>query len=291
MTGKLLIERGNNMEKLKSFNLQLFAEDEVTNDGEGVVDSPDAGLQQEVDFEGPEFTKDQDPEDDQGEEGEVADPQESEGQSPEENAQFKKMRLKAEAEARAKFEAEKAELARMKQEIEEQNRERALRDEFLSSDNVWKKADEEGVSEAVARKLLEAELNGKISSEKQKVRERFEFVQSEKLELQKDKFYNQIAPKMEEILRDRPDLNPSTVYYHLKGQMAEELFAGASKSSEKRTIANMQDSLKRRGTPAGSGGEVSGDTSNLSAEGRSMANAFGVDPRELANYVRKNKIR
>ena len=35
------------MEKLKSFNLQLFAE-EVTNDGGGVVDSPDLDPQQEA---------------------------------------------------------------------------------------------------------------------------------------------------------------------------------------------------------------------------------------------------
>lgn len=285
------------MEKLKSFNLQLFAE-EVTNDGEGVVDSPELDPQQEVDL-GPELLDpdfpdyDQDPEDEPSEPEDVADPQDSEGQtqSPEENAQFKKMRLKAEEEARAKLQAERAELARMKQEIEDHKREKALRDEYLSSDKVWQKADEEGVSESVAKKLLEAELESKISEEKKKVKERFDFVQNEKKELQKDRFYSQIAPKMEEILAQRPDLNPNTVYYHLKGQMAEELFSKSSKASQQRNIAEMQDSLKRRGNPVGSTGDTSGDTSNLTSEGRAMAEAFGVDPREIADYARKNKIK
>jgi len=262
------------MDNLKALvlNLQLFGEEEDPNDGEGVVDLPEEETPGEL-----------------SEEGGVADHQEPEGQTPEENAQFKKMRLRAEEEARTKLEAERAELTKLKREMEEKQQEKELRDEYLSPDKVWAKADEEGVSESVAKKLLEAELKSKIDSEKQKVRERFDFVQNEKRELQKDPFYNDLAPEMESILKERPDLNPSTVYYHLKGQKADELYNKHSKNSEKRTIANMQDSLKRRGSPASSSGDVNGDISNLSDFGKEMASAFGNDPREIAKYVRQNK--
>lgn len=271
----------NNLESLK-INLQLFAgdEDEFENDGEfeddvtddelDVVDSTDDSLE------------DEESEDDE----EVADPQESTKQSPKENAQFRKMRLKAEEEARKKFEAQHMELQKLKQEIEAEKQERKIKEEYLTQEKIWAKADEEGVSEAVARKLLEVEAKEVIEAEKRKVRERFELVENEKKQLQKDEFYNEIAPEMEKILAQRPELNPTTVYYHLKGQMANELFKKASKNAEKRTIANVQDGMRRRNVPSSSGG-ASDTLSVLSKEGLEMANAFGVDPREVAKRVKQ----
>jgi hypothetical protein len=270
----------NNLESLR-INLQLFAgdedefendgefEDDVTNDEFDVVDQTDDGL-----------------EDDEGENEDFTDPQESDKQSPQENAQFRKMRLKAEEEARKKFEAERMELQRLKQEIEAERQERKIREEHLTQEKIWEKADAEGVSESVARKLLEVEAKELIESEKRKVRERFELVENEKKQLQKDEFYNDIAPEMEKILAQRPDLNPSTVYYHLKGQMANELFKKASKNAEKRTIANVQDNMRRRNVPTSSSG-ASDTLSVLSKEGLEMANAFGNDPREVAKRVKQ----
>lgn len=277
--------KGVIMEDLKSFNfnLQLFAgdedefeqdeefEDEETDDELDVVDSTDDSLG-----------------DEEGGNEDFTDPQESNKQSPQENAQFRKMRLKAEEEARKKFEAERMELQKLKQEIEAEKQEKKIREEYLSQDKIWEKADEEGVSESVAKKLLEVEAKEMIEAEKRKVRERFEFVENEKKQLQSDEFYNEIAPEMEKILVQRPDLNPSTVYYHLKGQMANELFRKQTKNVEKRTIANIQDGMRRRNLPTSSGG-ASDTLSVLSKEGIEMANAFGVDPREVAKKVKKAK--
>jgi hypothetical protein len=271
------------MNNLKSFkiNLQLFAgdEDEFENDGELEDDVTDDELDV-VD------STDDDLEDDEGDNEDFTDPQESTKQSPQENAQFRKMRLKAEEEARKKFEAERMELQKLKQEIEAEKQERKIKEEYLSQDKIWAKADEEGVSETVARKLLEVEAKEVIEAEKRKVRERFELVENEKRQLQKDEFYNEIAPEMEKILVQRPDLNPSTVYYQLKGQMANELFKKASKDAEKRTIANVQDGMRRRNVPLSSGG-ASDTLSVLSKEGLEMANAFGNDPREVAKRVKQ----
>jgi hypothetical protein len=275
------------MENLEAFkiNLQLFAgEDDFTDDDLDVVDSDEDDLEDDVEQDDVDDLEDDESEDDE----EVADPQDSTKQSPKENAQFKKMRLKAEEDARKKFEAERNELMKLKKEIEDEKKERQLRSEFLTDEKIWQKADEEGVSESVAKKLLEVEFKEKLEEERRKTRERIEQVESEKRQLMKDEFYNEIAPEMEKILVQRPDLNPSTVYYHLKGQMANELFKKASKNVEKRTIANVQDGMRRRNVPSSSG-ESSDTLSNLSKDGFEMANAFGVDPREVAKYVKKAK--
>jgi hypothetical protein len=278
------------MENLKAFkiNLQLFGDEEdFTNDDLDVVDS-DAEVEDFEDDAEQDF-QDDDLEDEESEDDEeVADPQESTKQSPEENARMKKMRLKAEADAMKKFEAERNELMKLKQEIEAEKKERELKAEYLTDEKIWQKADEEGVSESVAKRLLEVEFKEKLEDEKRKTRERIEQVENEKRQLMKDEFYHDIAPEMEKILVQRPDLNPSTVYYHLKGQMANELFKKASKNVEKRTIANVQDGMRRRNVPSSSG-DSSDTLSHLSKEGHEMANAFGVDPREVAKYVKQNK--
>lgn len=276
------------MENLKTFNfdLQLFAGngdefeedgellDEETNDELDVVDPVESDIEDGEDFE------------EESEEEEVADPQESK-QTPQENARMKKMRLKAEEDARKKLQAEKDELEKMRLELQIEREARAEKDK-ITQDAIWDKADSEGISESAAKKLLEQEVESKVSQ----IKQRYETVQKQKEVLKKDAFYNEISPKMEEILKERPELEPQTVFYFLKGQMGDELYKKTVDKTTKKTVANIQDSMKRRSVPSSGSGEVAGDTSILSSEGKEMSNAFGVDPREVAKYVRsmrKNK--
>lgn len=281
----MLSLKGVIMENLKAFkiNLQLFAgdEDEFENDGEfeddETNDETDVVDQLEDEDDGEEL-------EDEGEEleGETAEPQDSK-QTPEENAQFRKMRLKAEEEARKKFQAEKDEFEKMKLELQIEKEARAEKDK-ITQDAIWEKADSEGISESAAKKMLEHEVEQKVSQ----IKDRFERVQNQKATLMNDPFYNEIAPEMEKVLKQQPELEPQTVFYYLKGQMGDELYKKTVSKTAKKTVANIQDGMRRRNIPTSSGG-ASDTFAILSKEGIEMSNAFGNDPREVAKYIKKNK--
>lgn len=270
------------MENIKAFtlDLQLFASDEDDFDYE-YDESLDEGTNDEPDVVDQADDEETGYGDEIGEEGEVAEPHAS-TQTPEENAKYKKMRLKAEEEARKKLEAEKDELAKLRAELEAERQERTLKEQKLTQDAIWDKADIEGVSESAAKKMLELE----VEQELKQLRQKIESVEKQKKELQRDEFYNDIAPQMEEILKTRPDLEPKTVFYYLKGEMGDQLYRKALDRTQKKTVANIQDSMRRRSVPAGASGDVTADTSILGQEGKEMTNAFGVDPRAVAKYVR-----
>lgn len=273
------------MKNLKSFNynLQLFAskgddfvedeelEDGETNDVADVVDEPE----DEVLEDGEEI-------EDEGEDGEVAEPQKSK-QTPEENAKHRKMRLKAEADANKKLQAEKDELEKMKLAFQIEKEAIAEKNK-ITQDAIWERADSEGISESAAKKLLEAEVENKVSQ----IKDRFEKVQQQKESLKKDPFYEKISPEMDKVLKEQPNLDPQTVFYYLKGQMGDELYKETVNKTAKTTVANIQDGMRRRNVPSSSGG-ASDTLSVLSKEGLEMASAFGNDPREIAKYVKSMK--
>ena len=270
------ISKSSDLEYLP-INLQLFGEEdveEVSDDMDDVVDYPDEPAEGDVEEEQDEYE-------------EVVEPQESK-QTPEENAQFAKMRKKAEEQVRKKLDAERAEIERMRRELEEEQAEKRVRQEYLSQQKIWDKADEEGVSEDIARKLLEAEVDKVISTEKTKVKERYEQLQAQKARYESDPFFDEVNKKAMEAINANPSLNYDTAYKFY----ADDYWRGNIKAQEtkavKRTIANVQDSMRRRSVPSG-GGNASNDVSILSKEGREMANAFGVDPREVAKYVKQSK--
>jgi hypothetical protein len=214
------------------------------------------------------------------------------GQTPEENAQFKKMRLKAEEQARLKVEAEfgerQAALDQKARDIEEREQEKRVMDSYLSDERVYAKADEEGVSEETAKKLLRLEAEKYIDGEKAKLRARYELIDAQKKLLKNDKHYALLEPEVEAVLKDNPHLDFQTVYYHQKGYRSEELDKQLSTKVEKKTVANIQDRSRRRvGTSEGSGDSNLVASAVLTRKGMEMSNAFGFDPREIAAYVQK----
>lgn len=226
---------------------------------------------------------------------ELADQEEDDrGQTPEENAQYKKMRLKAEEQARLKLEAEfndrQAALDQKARAIEEREKEKLVMEDYLSDERVYAKADEEGVSEETAKKLLRLEAEKYIEGEKAKLRERYKLIDTQKQALKSDRHYALLEPEVEDVLKQHPHLDFQTVYYHQKGLRGDELDKKLVSSSERRTVANIQDRSRRRiGSSEGSGEGSIIPSAVLTRKGMEMANAFGNDPREIAEYVQKTK--
>ena len=286
------------MLELLKVNLQLFADD----DQEDVVDSQDVSEMDdigEVESE-PNFEDDEIPFDDEGdgdsdisEEQEVADPEQKK-QSPQENAQYKKMRLRAYREAKEKiekeFEEEKKRVQQLRLQMEQDVAEKKIINEHMSSEKVAELAYDEGVSEEVARRILRAETQRIIEVEKQKVQQKFFEVQEQKKALQSKKYFKYVEKDVDALVEQNPNVSYEMAYKFIVGDKIDELEKIASKDTEKRTIANLHDRSRRRNVSGSDGGsDYQVAPSNIvSKDGLEMANVFGVDPRELAKYVKNN---
>ncbi len=272
-------------------NLQLFAENdttEVSGDEDIVVDYPDDDVEMEEDVE-EEFSDSE-----EGEEldEELTEPQEDDEdeskQTPQENAQFKKMRIKAEEQARKKLEAERIELQKLKQEIEESKTEKMIRDQHLSQQNIFDKADAEGVTEDVARRLLEAEVDKVIQSEKMKVKERFNAIQQQKLQYSKDKHFEEVDKLAQQAVDNNPNIDYHTAYKFFNYDIQKKYEGESEKNATKRTLANVQDRMKRRSVPSTNTAPVK---TNLSSTTMEINNFLGIDSREVAQHKKKNAHR
>lgn len=170
-----------------------------------------------------------------------------------------------------------------KREFEEAKNEKSIRDQYLSQEKIWDKADQEGVSEEVAKKMLELEVDKVIETEKVKVRQRFEQIQNQKAKYQTDPYFNEVNSLVEEAMRQDPNLDYDTPYKYFYYDKIRELDNTKEKNTVKRTLANVQDGMKRRTVPT----SVSSNEMNnsLSREGKEMANAFGVDSRKVAKRI------
>jgi len=149
---------------LQGFNLQLFADDESLpkwpqsepmetdySDASNVSEEQEETSNPEGESEEPDVEPiSQDPAD--------LDTQ-TEDYRPEQKGvpdeTYKRMREKAEREAAEKFAKEREEINRQRQELNDQMTERKIREQHLSADNIYKKAEEEGLSEEQAKKMLE----------------------------------------------------------------------------------------------------------------------------------------
>lgn len=266
-----------------TMNRRPDEEDEVLEDHESETDTT-------LDVVDQEQFDDADPE---GEDLELADQdEESEGQTPEANAQYKKMRLKAEEQARIKLEAEfnerQAILDQKARAIEEREAEKRVMEDYLSEDKIYAKADEEGVSEETAKKLLRLEAEKYIESEKSKLRARYEHIDSQKKALKSDEHFTLLEAEVDGIVAANPHLDFRTVYYHQKGFRSKELNEQLQTQAERKTVANIQDRSRRRvGGSEGAGDGNIVASAVLTRKGMEMSNAFGFDPREIASYVKQ----
>ena len=264
---------------------------EVIDDNQdGVVDQPEDSDTQDYDVEDtqePEFEV-EDVEDDKDENEEVIDPKESNKQSPKENAQYKKMRLKAESDAKTKFDAERAELEAMKREIQEQRQEQEIRSSILTSDKIYEYANQEGISEELAEKMLKYEADNQINANKIKIAENFNKVQEQKKTLSKSKYFKLLEGDVDKVLLQHPDAEFKDVYKHMLGDRIDELEETLSKNVEKRTIANVHDRARRKNV-GGSDGSSSDSPGELSEFSKRLAGGLGINPANVAKRVKTKR--
>ena len=275
---------------LLKVNLQLFADD----DQEDVVGPQENNISDMDDFddigdvedveEVPFDDVDGDVDFDISEDEDVADPQ-SKKQSPEENAQYKKMRLKAEKDAREKLESERRKLEEMRLQIEQEEAEKKILNEYMNPEKVAELAYDEGVSEEVARRILRAETQKIIDAEKSKVKQRYQEVQEQKKALQSKKYFQYVEKDVDALVEQNPNVSYEMAYKFVVGDKIDELEGKVSKDVEKRTIANLHDRSRRRSI--GSDSASSDPVNSMSQFGKEFASFMGVDPREASKVVQQ----
>lgn len=270
----------------------------------GVVDQPQIGEDfnesefdngntiDEVEFDN-ENSQDFESDSEKGETVEIAEPQEDEGQSREENSQYKKMRLRAEKEAREKIEKEmelaRKEIQAQKIELQQQVSEKKIVEEYLNPKKIYEYADEHNITEEQAEKILRYEAQRVVDAEKMRVREKFTKLQADKNDLRQDKYFALLEKEVDAIVEQDPTIDYKAVYYYHRGLRSDEFDKQLAKNVEQRTVANMQDRARRRNIKSDAGNDSLITPSEiLDNDAMDLTLAFGNDPREIAKYVKQN---
>ena len=234
-------------------------------------------------------------ESEESEEPEVADPEETK-QTPEQDAIYKKMRLKAQEEAtkelgaeRQRIEAEKAELERLHYEREAQQAEQRVMSNLLTEENIEAKEYELGVNRDVAIKLIQSEAQSLIHDERNKVKSVFEANQKQKESLKSAKYFNELEKEAEDLMRKTPGIDFHTAFHHLRSMKLDDLEKKSNKNAEKKTLADVQDRARRKPlTSDGGSDEHVNPSSILSNEEMEMTMAMGNNPKNIAKYLKNN---
>jgi hypothetical protein len=269
-------------------------DDNSLNDGEeDVVDLQDEG---ETEMEEEDTDLGDETELDEGEEDQdAADPDKQPTQSKEENAIYAKMRRKAEEEATKKVSAELQKIETEKKEIAESNRKlkEAQREKELYSqitpEHINQVAEHYGVTEDYAKALIERDVKLKIYEQKEADMHRLLALEKQKSEFRSKPFFKELEKDIDNILRDNTGVDVQTAYFFLKGQKADELTSKSKSDTEKRTIANIQDRMKRRSDPTSTAQGVG--TNTLSKTTQDINAFLGIDSREVAKHKKENANR
>ena len=227
-----------------------------------------------------------DNDDEGGEEPEVAEPDKSKGKT-DQDAIYAKLRRKAEAEAAERLKHEKEELAAERLKIEQERRINSI-----SQEQIWDKADEEGVSEEAARKMLQLEERARIVEEREANLKRQSDLEQQKKKLRGELYFKELEVEIDKFVEQYPDTNVEGAFHYLRSTKLPDLMAGKIKATEKRTIADMHDRARRGGV---SGGSDAGHTEDinprtiLSRADLEMCEAFGTDPKVIARKVKEHQ--
>jgi len=199
-------------------------------------------------------------------------------QTPEENSAFARIRRKEE------------ELAKREAAIREAEIQRQVENDMLSPEKIWDYADENGISEEMARKFLQQEAVLKSQQMKLEAEARQTRVLHQKEALQKDPLYHHFESEIDEILRNNPDVDANVAFDYVVGKNRPRLTEILSQKAEKKTLANVQDRMKRRGIGSSDAGNSSNYVSLLTKDDVELCNAFGTNPKKIALYV-KNEMK
>ena len=277
-------------------NLQLFAGegDDTDDNQEDAVDLPEGDEIDEIFDDLEDDSELDESEDDEAEKPGAADLDKSK-QSPENNAQFKKMRLKAEQEIKNELAAERAKLDADKKEIEsfrQQQQMNQIENKYLGEVTeaaIEKLAYDENITEEFAKKHLLNEAKSKAALEINTYQVRASQYQTQKETLRSKPYFKELEKDIDTMISQNNSIDVNTAYNYLRGVKLDELIANTKSNAEKRTLANVQDSSKRRSVPSGASGNAGLDVGKiLSKDDIEMAIAFGNDPRTIAKKVREH---
>jgi hypothetical protein len=150
-------------------------------------------------------------------------------------------------------------------------------------------ATEKGMDTETAMRLIQLEKKDaeREAAEKKRVRDFNNNTQREAVK--SDPLFNELDALVQKTLAMPEMANESyqNVYTYVCGMPdnRNRIIEEAKKLAEQRAIANIHDK-KSRGLTDSSDGEPDEDV-ELTPEGKTMAAAFGNDPREIAKYVKK----
>jgi hypothetical protein len=299
-------------------NLQLFAEGDANESQSNVVDYSDDefgdNIPDEETFDDDDSDVDDDVEQAEGEFDEisrnisdVADPIEPK-QTPEENKIMQKMRQKAEADAKAKYEADRTALDAERKIVNEQiqaNRQRDIEAKHyaaVTDEKIETFADEKGYSYEAAKEILIRDARLNATFEQTQLNQQSEINNLKLNNLKADRYFKFIKPEIDKLLAHDPkaDVEGAYTYYvgeYVRSGKMDELIKASNSKTQKQTVADIADRARRKsvsGGDAGGGTDTTDPRSVLSKSSIEMSLAFGHDPKEIAKSVQeklKNKKR
>jgi hypothetical protein len=238
---------------------------------------------------------------------EVADPV-TPKQTPEENKVMQKMRQKAEADAKAKYEADRTALEAERKIIQEQiqaNKQRDIEAKHFAAvtdEKIEAFADEKNYSYEAAKEILLRDARLNATFEQTQIKQQTEINNLKLNNLKADKYFKFIKPEIDKLLAHDPnaDVNGAYTYYvgeYVRSGKMDELIKADRSKTQKQTVADIADRARRKsvsGGDAGGGSDVTDPANVLSKASIEMSLAFGHDPREIAKSVQdklKNKKR
>jgi len=231
------------------------------------------------------------------EDEDVADPQSK--MTPEENRAYQKIRQKAEAEARASVENDKAVIAEQQKLLQQQIEVMQAKEieqrhlAQITDEKIENLAYEKGYSTESAREILLRDARIAATMEINQQKQTAEINRLKKDTLRNDKYFKYIEPQIDALLKQDPNVDINGAYNYLLGEQLrngkmDDLIQEERKSTQQRTVADIQDRSKRRSM---SGGDASSSSFNpynyLSKEDMKLADAWGVDKKELAKFNRE----
>jgi len=174
-----------------------------------------------------------------------------------------------------------AELTKLKAQIQQQGIEQQknelkqkLTDEGYDADAITQAIDNHPAIKA-AEKLL-SEYTRQIEVEKQKE------------SIKNERFYKAVEKDVDELMKSNSNIDAKTAYRFIVGGQVDRLLEEEKKSTAKETLAEIQDKQKR-GSPLVSDSSIAETVDPariLDKEGLALSQAFGNDPKKIAQYVK-----
>jgi len=213
--------------------------------------------------------------DSESEDGDVAPPQKPK-QDKETNSAFAALRRKEE------------EIAKREEALRQREMEKQIESEYLNPEKIWSFADENGITEDMARKFLALEAQQKAQEQALQLQARNTKLTLQKEALKNDPLYQHFQGEVDEIVLNNPDIDLEVALDYVVGKNRKNILDVLSKKTTKQTLANVQDNLKRRSIKSSDGESV--DTSvGLSNFAKRFNEFAGIDSKEVAKHVSKRK--